>query len=79
MPPIPLRPYVSDCACPTGGAWVLADNGDVYAFGGAPYHGDPSGEGYWAGHVPAVIRPSVFAGKAYDVVDTAGAIYSYPV
>lgn len=78
-PPIALRAYVADCACPTGGAWVLADNGDVYAFGGAAYFGDPSGESYWSTRLPASIRPSTVPGKAYDVIDTAGEVYTFPV
>lgn len=77
-PAIPLRPYVADCAWLGGGALVLADDGSVYAFGGAPYAGDPSGEPYWVGRRPALIEVSKVPGKDYDVVATSGERYSYP-
>lgn len=78
QPAIIVRPVVADCACPTGGAWTLGDDGSVDAWGGAPYEGGPNGKPYWAGRKPAVIRVSLVPGKVYDVVDTSGETYSYP-
>lgn len=77
--PVALLPFVSDCACPTGGAWVLAVDGSVYAFGGAPYLGSPAedkhGENWKAGHrQPAHIEARR---NGYTITDTQGEKFSY--
>lgn len=71
-PPIQVEPIVADLACPTGGAWLLAASGAVYAFGGAPYLGGPNGKAYFEGRVAARLEP--VDGK-YTVVAESGEKY----
>lgn len=77
-PPIVLRPIVSYI----GSATLLADNGDVYAFG-APYNGGPNNElrpdlqgKYQLFGDPAVITPLDAGG--YRITTTTGHTYDYP-
>lgn len=71
-PPIVVEPVVADLACPTGGAWLLAASGAVYAFGGAPFLGGPIGHEYFKGRVAARLEP--VDGK-YCVVAESGEKY----
>lgn len=66
-PPLTLERIVSDLPCPTGGAWLLGENGGIYAFAGAPYLGGPEGKPYWGDRKAA--RLEAFNG-GYRVVST---------
>ena len=72
MPPLQLEPIVADLPCPTGGAWLLAASGAVYAFGGAPFLGGCNGKPYFDGRVAASFKA---AGDKYSIVATSGEIY----
>lgn len=76
QPPLHLEPIVADLACPTGGVWLLAASGAVYAFGGAPFRGSPNGQGYFAGRTAARLELAP-AGATYTVVATSGETYNY--
>lgn len=71
-PPLALEPVVADLSCPTGGVWLLAASGAVYAFGGAPYLGAPNGKPYFAGRKAAQLR---LVNNQYAVVAESGEIY----
>jgi hypothetical protein len=71
-PALMLEPIVADLACPTGGAWLLAKSGAVYAFGGAPYAGAPNGKDYFAGRTAARLN---LVNGTYQVVATSGETY----
>lgn len=81
-PSLVLRPVVAYHSCPTGGFWLLGDDGSVYAFGGAPFHGGPNGQPYWAGKIPADLRDRVDGKPGYTVWPTVvnpGELgYSFP-
>lgn len=76
-PPLALRPIVAELACPTGGAWLLGDDGSVYAFGGAPYNGGCNGKPYFVGRKPArlVAATSADGAPGYVVIATSGERY----
>lgn len=80
QPPWVMLPWVADCAWPGGGALGLADDGSVYAVGGAPYWGGPNtnqeGENWQAGRHGATIGPHS-DGLGYIIFDTAGEDYNY--
>lgn len=70
-----FSPPLSVCAeldCPTGGVWLLAPDGAVYAFGGAPYLGGCNGKPYFVGRTAAQLR--LIDGK-YQIVATSGEAY----
>lgn len=71
-PALDLEPIVADLACPTGGAWLLAASGAVYAFGGAPFLGAPNGKDYFRGRVAARLEA---VNDAYCVVAESGEKY----
>lgn len=71
-PPLTLEPVVADLLCPTGGVWLLAASGAVYAFGGAPYLGAPNGKPYFSGRRAAQLR---LVDSKYQVVATSGEAY----
>lgn len=75
-PPLILAPVVGSLSAPGGGAWVLTQDGAVYAFG-CPDHGAPNRHPeYWkAGQKAARIEA---LGNGYTVVDSTGARYDYP-
>lgn len=81
-PPHQLEPVVADLACPTGGAWLLAASGAVYAYGGAPYFGGTNGRPWFAGRQAARLElPTVdeaAAGKRYVVIAGSGERYALP-
>ncbi len=79
-PPLTLQPVVADLACPTGGAWLLAADGSVYAFGGAPYKGGANGQSYFTNRHPARLElpdGNAAAGSTYTIVATSGERYTY--
>lgn len=84
-PPPPLlkpdhAPYrgggVSDCDCPTGGAWSVLEDGAIETYGSAPYLGGPNGQPYWGDRKAAHIEANQRGG--YDIVATTHERYSYP-
>lgn len=82
QPALVLRPIVADLPCPTGGVWLLGDDGGVYAFGGAPFYGAPAGQYYWQGRLPALLTPRADGQPGYTVwptvVQSGESGYSYP-
>jgi hypothetical protein len=80
-PALVLRPIVAELNCPTGGAWLLGDDGSIYAFGGAPYLGGANGQGYFFNRKPATLElpnaAEAAAGKHYTIVATSSERYSY--
>ena len=81
-PPHQLEPIVADLACPTGGAWLLAASGAVYAYGGAPYFGGTNSRPWFAGRQAARLElptaNEAAAGKRYVVIATSGERYALP-
>lgn len=88
-PPKGIRPEVSDCDCPSGGAWGVTSDGAVQAHGSAPYLGGPfgakdaAGHVYFDGHTAAEITTDLTAAekaghKRYVVIATNGDRYAYP-
>lgn len=73
-PPIALEPLVASLKAPSGGVWLLAGSGAVYAFS-APYCGAPNGQPYWGARKAA--RLEAF-GNGYTVVATSGERYDFP-
>lgn len=71
-PPVKVEPIVDDMACPTGGAWTLAESGAVNAWAGAPYLGGANGKPYFAGRKAA--RLELADGK-YRIVASSGERY----
>lgn len=71
-PALVLEPIVADLACPTGGAWLVASSGSIYAFAGAPYLGSPAGHDYFVGRKAA--RLELVDGK-YRVIAESGEGY----
>ena len=61
--PIALEPVVSWAPCPSGGAWLLAASGAVYAVAGAPFHGNVKDKPYFAGRKAAKVEPEIVEGK----------------
>ncbi|MES1975835.1 MAG: hypothetical protein V4472_25535 [Pseudomonadota bacterium] len=82
QPPWVFEPIVADLGCPSGGAWMLAASGALYAVGGAPFVGGVNGKPFFAGRTAATLELPDAAGKAagYQViiVDTAGERYGEP-
>ena len=75
-PPLVLAPVVASLPAPGGGAWVLTQEGAIYAFGAPDYDAPNRHPEYWAlGQKAARLEP--FNG-GYTVVDTAGQRYNYP-
>ena len=73
-PALVLEPVVASLRCKTGGVWLLAGSGAVYAFE-CPFYGAANGQDYFAGRKAARLEPN---GDGYTIVDTAGERYSYP-
>lgn len=71
-PPLVLEPIVADLLCPTGGVWLLAASGAVYAFGGAPFLGAPIGKPYFIGRRAAQLK---LVDSKYQVIAEDGAFY----
>lgn len=71
-PPLVLEPIVADLLCPTGGAWLLAASGAVYAFAGAPFLGAPNGKDYFAGRKAARLK---LVDNKYQVIAESGEAY----
>jgi len=71
-PPLVLEPLVAELSCPTGGVWLLAASGAVYAFGGAPFLGAPAGKPYFTGRRAAQLR---LVESKYMVVAESGETY----
>ena len=72
-PPLLLPPIVAFLPGPCG-AWLLAEDGAVYAFG-VPYFGAPNGQDYFLGRKAAQLEPF---GAGYTVVASSGERYDFP-
>lgn len=73
-PALTLEPVVASLRCPTGGVWLLAASGAVYAFE-CPYKGAANGKDYFAGRSAARLELN---GDGYTIVATSGERYDYP-
>lgn len=79
-PPVALEPVVDSLACPTGGAWLLAASGAVYAFAGAPYRGGMTEvhlRHHFVGRTAARLRGAAHpkGGPGYVIVAGSGEEY----
>lgn len=71
---------VADLGCPSGGAWLLADDGAVFAVGGAPYLGGMNTDPHnFAGRHGAKLLPRRYGllgrKRGYIVEATSGETY----
>lgn len=73
-PALALEPIVAELPCPTGGVWLLAASGAVYAFGGAPFRGGANGKDYFRGRKAA--RLQLHADGLYEIVATSDEKYA---
>lgn len=71
-PALVLEPIVAELSCPTGGVWLAAASGAIYAFGGAPYLGSPKDKSYFVGRSAAQLR---LVNGQYAVIATSGETY----
>jgi hypothetical protein len=83
-PPLQLNRVVASLDSPTGGTWLLQEDGAIYSFGHAIYHGGANGKPYFAGHLARRLErrnPTLDhnTGTIYVIVDSQGARYRYPV
>lgn len=74
-PPLVVPPVVADLGSPTKGAWTLAADGSVRAWGGAIYKGGANGQAYFKGRTAARLEP--FA-QGYTIIATSGERYDFP-
>lgn len=81
VPAIVVPPIISSLAAPKG-AWLLANDGSVWSFGGAVYYGAVNGKPYFAGRTPARIElpndGEAAHGKKYTVIASSGERYAFP-
>lgn len=82
-PALVLRPIVAALASNEGpGAWLLGDDGSVYAFGGAVFYGSANGQPWWGARRAAQLEypsPAEHAsGRKYVIVATTGERYALP-
>lgn len=70
-PPVQLR-IVADLGAPTGGVWILLEDGAIWTLGNAQYKGGTNGKDYFAGRKAARLEPS---GDGYVIVATSGEKY----
>lgn len=75
-PAIKMEPIVDSYAPVSGGVYLLAASGAVYAFG-APYKGGANGQPYFRGRKAARIGPSQIKGKTYAIKASSGEVYDY--
>ncbi len=69
----PAHPIIGAVAAPHGGLYLLTAYGNVYALGGAKFHGSPSHR-----RLASVSGMAVTTnGKGYWVVDQAGQVFAY--
>lgn len=71
-PPHVLEPIVAELVCPSGGVWLAAASGAVYAYGGAPYLGSPKGKEYFEGRKTARLQ---LVDNKYRVIAESGEGY----
>lgn len=71
-PPLQI---VASLERPTGGTWLLGQDGAIYAYGGAPYKGGANGQDYWANRKAAQLEAH---GDGYTIIATSGERYDYP-
>lgn len=75
MPALVLEPIVAELKSPEGGVWLLSQNGAVYSFGGARYHGGMNGSEHFKGRMAARLEPN---GQGYTIIATSGETYHFP-
>lgn len=68
---------VSDLASPTGGFWILQQDGSIFTFGAAAYKGAANGKDYFAGRKAARLESATLpdGSPGYVIVDITGAKY----
>lgn len=76
-PPHVLQPIVASERDPmTGGLWLLAASGSIYAYEGARYFGGADGKNYFVGRRAARLEANDQGG--YDIIAASGERYGYP-
>lgn len=75
-PSLVLKPIAAAAQCPSGGFWLVSEDGDVYAFLGAPYRPWPTKATDFANRKVATIAPSSDPAHPYVITDTAGETYA---
>lgn len=71
-PPLAVVAFLD---APGGGSWLLAQDGAVFAVGGAPYHGGANGHDYFVNRKAAQLEA---LGQGYAIIDETGSRYEYP-
>jgi hypothetical protein len=75
-PPHEVGTVVAALRPPGGqGVWLLNTEGQVFAYGGAPYKGAPFGHDYWGDRRAATL---IALDDGYIVVASSGEQYHYP-
>jgi lysozyme len=83
-PPLVTAPLVSELDWPHGGVQLLAEDGGVFCFGGAPFLGSAVGKPYFAGRTAErlVYRPAgqpnpSYPSEGYTIIDKTGSSYNF--
>jgi len=77
-PPLDLNNVVASLQAPGAGAWLLQEDGAVFAFH-CPYYGAPNGKDYWGSRKAARLEPRDDGRTGYMVIASTGERYRYPV
>jgi len=67
-------PILGMAVRPTGGYWLVAADGGVFAFGGAPYYGSMAGQSL---NAPIVNIQSTPDGGGYYLVGADGGVFTF--
>lgn len=75
-PPVTLR-IVADLRAPEGGIWILQEDGAIFTFGAAEFHGGANGKDYFAGRKAAQLEAATLPdGKnGYVIIASSGERY----
>lgn len=73
-PPLNIA-IVAHLKAPSGGVWVLGQDGGVFSFD-SPFYGSAAGKDYFVGRKAARLEARPDGG--YDIIATSGERYGYP-
>lgn len=74
VPPVPAKPAtVAIIDCPSGGYWIVAADGGVFAYGGAPFKGSLGGLTLSA----PIVDAAACGSTGYYLVGADGAVYAF--